>query len=176
MMGIVISDQCLCFLVSVLLGFCLGLFYEIFRFLRAAIRHNAFFCGIEDFFFCMTCTFCTILLCYAYASGVVRWFVLVGILLGGYLYFTSLGQLISHATEAILRTLRRLARLLLNIFCPPIKLINRLWRKTCACLKEKFILLNEAEKNRYNRKAQKRMLHFSSVQLKKMDHPKQKER
>ena len=175
-MGIAISEQCLSFFVAVLSGFCFGFFYEFFRILRAAVKHNAFFCGLEDFFFCMTCTFCTILLCYAYGDGVVRWFVLVGILLGAFLYFVSLGQIISRATEALLRLIQRIIRRFFFLLTPPLKALQTFCLRQSAKARDVLQRNKEARKIRYDRKAKTRLNHFASGSFKIKDLNKRKER
>ena len=119
-MGIVISEQSFAFFASLLFGFFLGLCYEFLRILRAAIRHNVWSVGIEDFFFAITCAFSVILLCYAYTSGQVRWFVPAGMFVGVLCYFLSLGRLISLITPALLACLNKFFKTLYRFTLHPI--------------------------------------------------------
>lgn len=167
-MEISISEQCLCFFVSTLLGFILGAFYEIFRILRLAFAHKNFIIGIEDFFFCMACTFCIILLCYSYANGYYRWFVFAGIFLGFYFYFLTLGRLIQQITKplifAIKRTLQKIYHLM---FAPLIRTLKQQWSnfslKNHARLQEKsknriltFLKIRKQRKDKYGTKKEKK--------------------
>lgn len=119
-MGISISEQCLCFFAAVLLGYLLGIFYEFFRILRSALHHRAFIIAIEDFFYCISCTFLLLLLCYVYANGIVRWFAIAGSLLGFYFYFLTLGRLIPKLAKFCIQKLHRFFNRLCSIFLVPL--------------------------------------------------------
>lgn len=156
-MEIIISQQCLCFFAATVLGFFLGMVYEVFRFLRAAVSHNAFFIGMEDFFFCLSCTFATILLCYAYADGVIRWFALAGILLGFYLYFCSLGHFISKLTKPLISLIgTALSWVQKRLLCPIWRLLTSLWHsgtRRAQTLRERRRTTLRIRTNDKNRKA-----------------------
>lgn len=119
-MGIIISEQNTAFFVAVILGFFLGLFYEGFRILRVAFPHNGFFIGTEDFFFCITCAICLILLSYAYASGVIRWFTVAGMLIGALCYFFTLGKLISSCAKKLISLLKKALLFVAELTISPI--------------------------------------------------------
>ncbi len=129
-MGIVIYEQNIAFFASLCLGFLLGILYEVLRIVRTAVSHNALWIGIEDFFFAITCAFSVILLCYAYTSGQVRWFILAGIFFGGLCYFLSLGRLITRITPALLTLLRTIVKTLYRFTLQPISaFVAQLFRK-----------------------------------------------
>ncbi len=163
-MGIQISEQCLTFLYAIILGFCLGLLYEILRFLRLCFFHRAWLIAIEDFFFCMTCTFFIILLCYVYAEGVIRWFTLVGCLLGTLAYFFSLGKWLHKLTEHVVGACKRLFSKIYHTLVAPIA------RSFSICLSR---VLQHFEKEldqqrrakllRYHRKTKRRILKLTKT-------------
>ena len=128
-MGLVISAQCHCLFCAVLLGFFLGMVYEAWRFLRTAFPHGALLVGIEDFFYCLTCTFCIILLCYACEGGTVRWYALTGTFLGGVIYFFSLGILMRKVHRITVKFIQRLLRAInTRVLSPVFRRISALFR------------------------------------------------
>lgn len=150
----VLSEQCLCFFASIILGFFLGLSYEGLRFFRTAIKHNRIFLSIEDFFFCIYCTFCLILLCYAYADGIIRWFVLFGSACGALVYFLTLGRFFVRCTDRFLRTVKLKIREFITIRLMP------LWRFFTRCarhLKQTLKVLSDNLKKRKLRRADEKI-------------------
>lgn len=154
-MGIVLSEQCLCFLASVIAGFLFGLCYELLRVFRVALPHNAFVIGLEDFFFCITCAFGTILLCYLYADGVIRWFAVGGILLGAFLYFYSLGKGIQKITPIVITRIKSAIRRTLHILAQPLLLLMRATKRQ---IKKAVRTFEERRKARIHKKIQRRIL------------------
>lgn len=158
-MGIVISEQCLCFLMAVVLGFFLGLSYEPLRIGRRAFPHGAVWIGLEDFFFCLYCTICLILLCYAYASGVIRWFAIAGTLLGVYFYFLTLGRFIRSVTDRLLRAIRRaLGWLKRKCFSPALGFFKKSVLAMLSVQRQKRLLRIQKRAARYDRRMRARLI------------------
>lgn len=124
-MEMLISKQCLNLALSLALGFFLGLCYEPLRILREAVAHNAVLIGIQDFFFCIYCTFLIILLCFTCEHGVIRWYIIAGILLGIYFYFLTLGRLIRSVTARLLRAAKAVCRTVWRRLSPAVAAIRR---------------------------------------------------
>lgn len=83
MMAIVISTQLLAFLQSVLLGFGLGLLYDLLRALRLRVRRITV---LSDGFYCFVSGWCVFLFVLRHNNGQLRGFLLLG-LLGGLIVF-----------------------------------------------------------------------------------------
>ena len=81
MMSSVIRQEIWLFLLSVLHGASLALFYDLFRSLRRAIPHGIVLLSLEDFFFWMTAGFLTFCLVFSGTDGVIRGYVAAGIFL-----------------------------------------------------------------------------------------------
>lgn len=157
-MGIAVTEQCLCLLAATLLGFFLGLNYEVFRILRAAFRHANWLVSVEDFFFCLYCTFSLILLCYAYADGTIRWFALVGGALGALFYFLTLGRLIERMTHPLIAAIHRVLRALAKrLLLPLYHRVRSLFVRLCAALKTQSALRRQARSAREDRRIKHRL-------------------
>lgn len=105
-LGLSVGGQSLTFLLSVVLGAGLGALYDLFRISRKAFALPAILIAIEDllyFFLCAFATFCYML---GATDGRVRWFILLGELLGAVIYHFTLGELVMAVSDAILRAAR----------------------------------------------------------------------
>lgn len=104
---------------ALITGAAMGAVYEIFRTIRQTISHNRWAVMIEDVIF--TLLFGTVY--YAFSveltKGVMRFFVLVGMLLGFGIYLDSLGRLIFGIAKRALKPLKmflgKLAKMLKKI-------------------------------------------------------------
>lgn len=67
---------------SLLLGILLAFFYDIFRALRKTIYHSERLVAFEDFLFWMICSFFIFFLFYYCNDGNIRFYVILGIILG----------------------------------------------------------------------------------------------
>ncbi|MGN0602951.1 MAG: spore cortex biosynthesis protein YabQ [Oscillospiraceae bacterium] len=91
-----VSEQCSLFLLSVILGMGIGVFYDVFRTLRIvfppAAKKNAVF--VEDIVFMVVSGAAVFLYAAVLCRGQVRFFCVVGTLLGFALYIATVGSII----------------------------------------------------------------------------------
>ncbi|MBP0979085.1 MAG: spore cortex biosynthesis protein YabQ [Oscillospiraceae bacterium] len=110
-MNIIISEQLIFFLRSILLGVILGFVFDVFKILRLLVKHNNIFVFIEDIlFFCISAIFSySFLINISY--GQIRLFILIGQLIGFILYKLSVSnfvvKLIVFVINLFLRTIVR---------------------------------------------------------------------
>lgn len=119
------------FCYSLALGFWLGLFYEVFRILRAVFPWwGALVIALQDVLYWSVCGVATFLFFIQFTNGEVRAYALIGEGLGAALYLLTLGRLIRSLTQGILSLASRFLHFLYKIFCAPvIKLARRLGAK-----------------------------------------------
>ena len=119
------------FCYSLALGFGLGLFYEVFRILRAVFPWwGALVIALQDVLYWSVCGVATFLFFIQFTNGEVRSYALIGEGLGAALYLLTLGRLIRSLTQGILSLASRFLHFLYKIFCAPvIKLARRLGAK-----------------------------------------------
>jgi spore cortex biosynthesis protein YabQ len=98
------------FLHSAVLGFLLGLYYEVFRFLRLAFPHKSILVALEDLAFWIPTTAVFLLFTFAFSDGILRWFSFAGALIGFLLYRYSLGRLLFFFAKQILDTVKGIFR------------------------------------------------------------------
>lgn len=111
------------FFASIILGFCIGFYYEIFRFLRLALPHPDLFIVLEDLCFFLPLGPVLIFFHYALNSGVLRWFSLLGSVLGFLLYLGTVGKLLIRFSSGILHCIRALFKRLFGILIRPVLIV-----------------------------------------------------
>ncbi len=77
---------------AILFGAALGLYYEVFRFLRILFPHPAWLVAIEDLLFFLPASAAHLFFHFAYGEGETRWFGVLGVFLGFLLYLASAGR------------------------------------------------------------------------------------
>ncbi|MDR1753818.1 MAG: spore cortex biosynthesis protein YabQ [Eubacterium sp.] len=113
-----------------IVGFVLGLIYEVFRILRVFLPHSSLAVGLEDFlFFCFAG-----LITFAYSmelgTGEFRAIFIFAEIIGASAYFVSFGALISFLINKFANALRRLSRKIWNkILTPAFKFIYKIYIK-----------------------------------------------
>lgn len=109
------------FLYALLLGFVLGLVYEVFRILRMVLPWGSVLVAIQDILYWIGAGAVTFLFFMRFTSGMIRGYVLLGEGLGLLLYFLTLGRLIHALTAAIIDLVARFLRLLYRLFIVPVR-------------------------------------------------------
>lgn len=77
-----IEKELLIFLQAVLSGNLVYLIYTAIRVFRRLIRHNLFFVSLEDIIFWIATGIFLFLKIFQTSNGVIRWYFIVGVLLG----------------------------------------------------------------------------------------------
>lgn len=102
-----LSDQLSIFIWSCAFGVLLGIFYDIFRFIRAAGFNSKLHVYIQDIVFMCFCSLFTFLFTAAFNKGDVRFFIVLGEFLGLLLYRYTVGEFtirLFKLTVKIIRT------------------------------------------------------------------------
>lgn len=98
-----VSEQCTLFLLSVILGLGIGVFYDVFRTLRIvfppAAKKKAVFA--EDMLFMIASGAAVFLYAAVLCRGQVRFFCVIGTVLGFFLYIVTVGSIIVGILRAI---------------------------------------------------------------------------
>ena len=135
------------FFLALFLGFIFGVYYEIFRFLRLAFPHPKSLVFAEDLLFWIPCALVTILFCYAFFDGVIRWFAIAGILCGFLLYLKTLGAFLIRVSATILQAIRKALKWIFRTFFLPVwKFFKKLSKSSLR--KQKSLLYYGKESGR----------------------------
>lgn len=144
-MGISVTQQTWMFVASIALGAALGVCYDVFRILRIAVKHPTVAVLAEDILFfaiCAAATFCFLL---AAGDGQLRAFILIGELIGGILYYCTIGVLVIGVSKRIIAAIkwvfytiwRIIIRPIIQFFRKIVRFIRKKMGKTANGIKRK---------------------------------------
>ena len=119
-MEVNIAQQTLLFFWSILLGAGLMLLYDLFRILRIAVYNPAPLVMAEDILFWGVCAVVTVLFMIAENHGEIRYFILLGELLGALLCYYTLSRVLMACSKAIISLIRRIARVIYRLLLRPV--------------------------------------------------------
>lgn len=115
-MGISINQQLMSFLISVLCGAAMGIFFDCFRSIRKMIHMNDIVVNICDGVFFLMSGFFAFFTILSVNNGELRWYLFAGILFGGILYFLLLSTWFMKVFVFLLKLLFKIIYYLLKPF------------------------------------------------------------
>lgn len=148
------SEQLKFFVISLAVGFAMGVVYEVFRLIRLISPKNRILCFVCDVLFMSLASLISFVLTVVINLGIVRWYILLGEVLGFFVYMRTAGRV----SGAIFRLIRKVIVKVLWIIFTPLRLlwhlIVRIFSKLAKKIKKivktllknrKRILYNELE-------------------------------
>ena len=93
--------------MSALLGVCLGAVYDILRLIRILFKHSTVALSTEDIIFCLCIIFPVFTFVVKINNGVFRLYLVVGVVMGFWLYRESIGRFILWSIGGILGKIRK---------------------------------------------------------------------
>lgn len=156
-MEISVSEQALDFLLACLLGVGLGVLYDVFRIIRLALWHGKLIVAIQDILFWTAAAVCTFLFQLVNSDGQIRFYILLGELLGFTVYYFTVGILVFSASRLIIDLIKRILRFLYRILIRPfVKVFVFIFQK----IKALFVhIISKCKK----------LKHFCKIRLHKKD-------
>ena len=166
-----VREELFLFIISCLSGMIIGLCYDVLRTFRSLFYHGVWLCSAEDIAFL---TFYAVFLS-AFASvaarGELRFYYIVGNILGATLYFLTLGSIITR----LLKKLLKFFSLFFKVISAPIMRLYVLLRKKARVkfvgssknIKKTIKMLNLLSPNqgmlRYNKMENKKRKNVNNV-------------
>lgn len=142
--------QCGCFLLT---GFLFGTAYEVLRFIRLMIRHNALLISIEDTLFLSLCAIVSFIVSLSVGSGYFRIYYVAFEILGISAYFFTLGRLLNFILRRIVGSIKRILQ---KIFGRLARMCRKVIVAITHKLKSVFVIIYESVTN-IIKKHQKRL-------------------
>lgn len=105
-MAITIAGQTAVFLRSLLLGVTLGCFYDLFRITRIALLLPSLLILLEDLLFFLFSSVTLFGFLLENSDGQIRWFILLGVVLGWTVYYFTVGSLVMKCSARIIAVAR----------------------------------------------------------------------
>lgn len=115
-MAITITQQTAVFFHSLLLGVALGCFYDLFRITRIAFIIPALLVLVEDLLFFLFSSIVLFGFMLENSYGQIRWFILLGMVLGWVIYYFTAGSLVMKCSAQIIAAVRRVLAFLWRPF------------------------------------------------------------
>ena len=104
---------------ALLMGIFITFIYDLLRIFRRVVPHRNFFVSAEDLLFWIYCGGEVFLLMYHESDGTLRWFAVLGALVGMYLYMKLVSPLlVEYVSLGIIRILGFLKKILRLLFKP----------------------------------------------------------
>ncbi len=123
-MVVLLARQTQIFLGACLLGGFLGVIYDFFRISRLAFHLPRVVILLEDILFFSICGVITFLYLAETNDGRVRYFIMLGLLLGATLYYFTLGVVVMRVSTVIISFVSKTLRLLYRVFIRPVVVLG----------------------------------------------------
>ncbi|MDE6593738.1 MAG: spore cortex biosynthesis protein YabQ [Oscillospiraceae bacterium] len=143
-----VAEQTELFLLSVVMGGCFGVLFDVFRALRVLLPplKGSVATAVGDIIFFCICGFGIYVFSLLFAGGEVRGYYWVGAFLGGVIYLMTVGTVVMGIFHGIFD---RLYRILNKILVRIGKFIKKIFTKVSRRIKEKFVF--NAKKHKENK-------------------------
>lgn len=116
-------------LYALLMGIFITFVYDILRIFRRVIPHGNRMISLEDMIFWMYCATRVFLLMYHESNGTLRWFAVLGALVGMLLYKKLVSFIfVKYVSLALRKLLKLMENISLFLLRPVYRLAQKLWR------------------------------------------------
>lgn len=128
------TEQLKYFVIALAVGFFMGVLYEVFRLIRLISPRGKILCFICDVLFMSLASLVSFILTVVINTGIVRWYILLGEVVGFFIYMRTIGRV----SGAIFRLIRKVIAKILWIIFTPFRLLGRLCVKFFSKLMKKI--------------------------------------
>lgn len=122
-----VSAQTSEFLLSALLGLCLGVVFDVIRTVRAYMPRNRAITAIHDVLFWLIAVISLLGFVMTVSEGKMRWYVLAGTFCGGFVYMAALSEIVYKIFVSAIAVMRKILQLTTR---PVYLILGYIWR--CA--------------------------------------------
>lgn len=145
------------------LGIYITFIYDILRVIRRVIPHKGFLVSVEDLFFWIYCAIKVFLLMYRESNGTLRWFAVLGALLGMFLYRKSVSPFLVKYTSLALGRILGFVRRILGILIRPFVTLGRRLRDRLARAARRRAVRLERKRERRRRFVKKKLTYLRKM-------------
>lgn len=126
------------FLHSIVMGIVITFVYDWFLILRKLIRHNLFWLSFEDFLFWAACGLGVFYMLYRENNGVLRWFTVLGAMLGMIFYKLVISKPFIHIMSTCIYKIMWFLFRIIQIIVKPLKWLFSVIKRFAIFLKNKL--------------------------------------
>lgn len=124
-----INNQAFLFLVFLLNGVIIGLIFDFFRIVRKSFKTTNIITYIQDILFWILTGISIIFCMYKYSDGEIRFFMLLGIILGFLLYLLMFSPFIIQICVFIIKYIKKIIKYTIKLIISPLNMIYKLFYK-----------------------------------------------
>lgn len=117
------------FIIFLICGLVIGIFFDIFRILRRSFKTPDFITYIEDALFGIFTGIFLIFMLFIFNNGELRFYIFIALSLGLVLYFLTISKIFIKINVKLLTTIKKSILKVLSILFYPLKLFLDLIRK-----------------------------------------------
>ena len=139
-----VSNQAYVFFVFILVGFIIGILFDIFRVLRRTFKTTDFITYIEDILFWILSGIIVLYAIFKFNNGDIRGYIIIGILIGSSIYLMVFSKTFIKFSVNIINFIKRVILQTLKIITYPLKKILRIFIKPVNFI---FINISKTAKN-----------------------------
>lgn len=132
------SEQLSIFLSSLGVGFILGVLYDILRGIRLSVSKNKVLVVVFDLIYFLLLAFITFIFILAANKGEIRFYIILGEIIGLVFYYVSFGIAAIKITDKIIGLLRQFYSFSFRVLSAPFRLMKRLFLSLKEKIKKKF--------------------------------------
>ena len=110
-------------------GFLLGMYYDVFRVIRLMMHSSRWAIFFQDLFFFASSAVVTFFFLLTVTGGGMRVYLLIGLLLGFFAYYFTIGRLVIRCARQVLRAILAFWRTFWRLVWAPFRLLLRLLKK-----------------------------------------------
>lgn len=128
-MGNIILIQLNSFLVYLISGVIIGIFFDIFRILRKSFHTPDIITYMEDILFWLFTGVFLLIVLFKFGNGQLRIYNIIGILIGAFIYMISISKFFIKINVIIIAFIKNIIYKLIKIILYPMKLILKMIMK-----------------------------------------------
>ena len=118
-MRINLADQTVTFLIACCFGVAFGVLYDFFRVFRLIRKSGKLAIFFQDIVFFVLCAGGTFVLMLARCMGEMRFYIIAGEILGFFIYFLTVGEMVVRVTRRVAEVVGRIAAWVRGTFFSP---------------------------------------------------------
>ena len=126
------------FLHSIVMGVVITFVYDWFLIFRKLLKHNILWISFEDFLFWAGCGIGVFYMLYRENNGVLRWFTVLGAMLGMILYKALVSKWFVHIMSTLIYKIMWFLFRVIQIVVKPLKFLLSIIKKIAIFLKNKL--------------------------------------
>lgn len=123
-----VLGQLYSFIVFILVGFLIGLLFDMFRISRRTFKTSDIVTSIEDIFFWLLSGLLIIFSLFKFNNGDIRVYIIIGLIAGVSIYILIFSKLIINTLVKIITFIKKIISKIVKIFLIPIDLIKKMFK------------------------------------------------